>query len=163
MGKFIQLGGSKDPIGYCHYHKFTISKQQLKSKQCIEKNCNRLQKYSDHPFWINKEKQKQLAKQHREEKKIKQKEEFKKMEKKNLIKAITYCHNCPKSKKESLEYCSQCPYAKDCMSEIIDLIYEYFKKYENETFEEFLCDDKILVNKFAYNKLIQDSNYTSTK
>lgn len=57
--KFVRLGGSQDPIGYCHLHKRTLSKQQMKSKQCVAKECGALQKYLEHPYWVKSNKAKQ--------------------------------------------------------------------------------------------------------
>lgn len=56
------LGGSYDPIGYCHYHKRTVSRQQLKNRKCLAKKCDRLQKYEGHPFWVAREKRKEQKK-----------------------------------------------------------------------------------------------------
>lgn len=61
---FIQLGGSKDPVAFCHNpkHKFTLSKQQLKTKGCLGKQCPYLERFKNHPFWILREEKKKLKK-----------------------------------------------------------------------------------------------------
>ena len=66
--KYIMLGGSKNPVGYCAYHKATLSTKQLKAKECLQKNCNRLIKY-EHEYWNQLERNRQLKQQRKEEKK----------------------------------------------------------------------------------------------
>lgn len=39
---WIGLGGSSKPVKYCTLHKRTLSKQQMKSKRCMAKNCRHL-------------------------------------------------------------------------------------------------------------------------
>lgn len=57
-----QLGGSKTPVAYCHLHKFTLSKTQMKNRKCIEKNCDRLQRYENHSYWeADKKRKERLA------------------------------------------------------------------------------------------------------
>lgn len=129
--KFIQLGGSKSPIAYCHYHKMTLSKTQMESKGCLEKQCNRLQKY-DCEYWRQYIKKKEQSKQRREEKKKKQKEEDRQFDKRRLMQAIKYCRQCPLCKKDALDYCSECPYGTKCMAGIMDEVYEYFLKYDKD-------------------------------
>lgn len=41
-------------VGYCAYHKRYITKQQLKQKNCLIKQCNRLIQLR-HNFWYDKE------------------------------------------------------------------------------------------------------------
>lgn len=41
-----------NPVAYCRYHKASISRNQLKRKNCIKKRCGYLSKYK-HPFWDN--------------------------------------------------------------------------------------------------------------
>ena len=42
-------------IGYCHYHKCHITSTQLKQKECLKKQCTRLEKYDNHEFWKQRE------------------------------------------------------------------------------------------------------------
>lgn len=45
------LGGiCKDPIAYCKLHKASITKKQLKIKDCVKKECHYLSKY-EHDYW----------------------------------------------------------------------------------------------------------------
>lgn len=46
---FIRLGGIANPAGYCQYHRKVVSHNQIKAKQCVEKNCGWLKPYRD-PF-----------------------------------------------------------------------------------------------------------------
>lgn len=46
---FIRLGGIAEPAGYCRYHRKVMSRNQIKAKQCVEKNCGWLKPYRD-PF-----------------------------------------------------------------------------------------------------------------
>ena len=51
-------------VGYCAYHKRYLTQTQLKTKQCLQKNCNRLIKI-EHRFWDerdNKQVEKKLKK-----------------------------------------------------------------------------------------------------
>lgn len=47
--KFIRLGGTNNPVGYCRYHRKVMSRNQVKAKQCHEKHCGWLMPYRD-PF-----------------------------------------------------------------------------------------------------------------
>lgn len=129
MKKYIKLGGSSNPVGYCHYHRMTLSTKQLKSKQCLEKNCNRLSKYEEHGFW------KQLEEQNKKKEQLKQKRKMEKKQAKEqelrneIMKRVTYCHNAPIKYNEQLEYCAKCNYGDTCMSEIVELVYDYFNRF----------------------------------
>jgi len=59
---YCPLGCPKESVvGYCHYHKATLSEYQLKKKRCLEKQCTRLQRVP-HPFWERREETKRLCK-----------------------------------------------------------------------------------------------------
>lgn len=45
--------------GYCHFHHCYLTVKQLKAHQCLQKQCNALQKYENHEWW----KQRTLLKQ----------------------------------------------------------------------------------------------------
>ena len=126
--KYIMLGGSKNPVGYCAYHKTTLSTKQLKAKECLQKNCNRLIKY-DHEYWNQLERNRQLKQQRKEEKKRREKMEKEKELRRDIVKRVTYCHNAPIKYKDQLEYCSTCPYGEKCMSEIVEMVYDYFQRF----------------------------------
>ena len=126
--KYIMLGGSKNPVGYCAYHKATLSTKQLKSKECLQKTRNRLIKY-EHEYWNQLERNRQLKQQRKEEKKKREKMEKEKELRRDILKRVTYCHNAPIKYKDQLEYCSTCPYGEKCMSEIVELVYDYFQRF----------------------------------
>ena len=126
--KYIMLGGSKNPVGYCTYHKATLSANQLKSKECLQKKCRRLIKYN-HEYWNQLERNRQLKQQRKEEKKRREKMEKEKELRRDILKRVTYCHNAPIKYKDQLEYCSTCPYGEKCMSEIVEMVYDYFQRF----------------------------------
>ncbi len=45
--------------GYCHFHHCYLTVKQLRAHQCLQKQCNALQKYEEHEWW----KQRNLLKQ----------------------------------------------------------------------------------------------------
>lgn len=128
--KCITLGHTDNPVGYCVYHKSTMSKTQMDSKQCLEKECGYFKKNTKHAYWTQLDKKKAEAKIKRAERKIREREYYMNLDKQGLIRAIKYCKECPPDKKGALEYCSQCPYGTKCMAGIMDDVYEYFTKYE---------------------------------
>lgn len=65
MGKWVPLGGSKNPVGWCCLHRFTLSVKQMKRKRCLVKDCRHFRKKKEHDYWKAKER----AKQAREERK----------------------------------------------------------------------------------------------
>lgn len=123
------MGGSSDPVAFCGYHKMTLSKQQMKSKECLKKECNRLIKYSNHPYWITKEQQKLKKQQIKEEKKMREREEKEQELRNEIMRRVTYCHNAPDKYTKQLVYCSDCKYSDSCMNEIIELVYDYFTRF----------------------------------
>lgn len=62
MAKYIKLGGGKSNVGYCRYHKATLTSNQLKHKECLKKQCLYLEKY-EHTFWKQREKKKEQKKE----------------------------------------------------------------------------------------------------
>lgn len=126
--KYIRLGGSQNPVGYCAYHKATLSVNQLKGKECLQKNCDRLIKY-DHDYWKQIEKAAQLKKQRKDQRKQQIKMDNERELRNEIMRRVRYCYNAPKKYKAQLDYCSQCKYGTECMSKIVDLIYEYFERF----------------------------------
>ena len=126
--KYIHLGGSSNPVGYCTYHKATLSANQLKSKECLQKKCRRLIKYN-HEYWNQLGQKKQAKRELKEKKKKEEKMEKEKELRRDIVKRVTYCHNAPLKYKDQLEYCSQCPYGERCMTEIVELVYDYFNRF----------------------------------
>lgn len=52
--------------GYCYYHKCHLTVRQLKSHKCLQKNCNRLERYEDHQWWKQRERAKAKKKLNKE-------------------------------------------------------------------------------------------------
>ena len=126
--KYIHLGGSSNPVGYCTYHKATLSVNQLKSKECLQKKCRRLIKYN-HEYWNQLEQKKQAKQKLKEKKKKEEKMEKEKELRSDIVKRATYCHNAPVKYKDQLDYCSQCPYGEKCLTELVELVYDYFNRF----------------------------------
>lgn len=122
------MGGSSDPVAFCAYHKMTLSKQQMKSKECLQKECPRLIKY-DHPYWVQREQEKVKKQQRKEEKKMRERQEKEQELRNEIMHRVTYCHNAPDKYTKQLAYCSDCKYSEGCMSEIIELVYDYFTRF----------------------------------
>lgn len=49
-------------IGYCHKHKAGVTAKQLKQKGCLRQQCHYLKRYTDHPFWIERQTRKEAKK-----------------------------------------------------------------------------------------------------
>lgn len=127
--KYIQLGGSENPVGYCFYHHKTLSTKQLKSKQCLEKNCNRLMKYEEHGFWKNRDKEINRKAELKAKKKMENKQAKEQGLRNEIMKRVQYCVKAPQKHNEQLEYCSKCKWGEECMSKIVDLVYDYFNRF----------------------------------
>lgn len=63
MGRWVPLGGSKNPVGWCCLHRFTLSVRQMKRKRCLIKDCRHFRKKKDHDYWKAKERSKQARKE----------------------------------------------------------------------------------------------------
>ena len=63
MGKWVPLGGSKNPVGWCCLHRFTLSVNQMKRKRCLIKDCRHFRKKKEHNYWKAKERAKQARKE----------------------------------------------------------------------------------------------------
>ena len=66
-------------IGYCKFHKGYVTRKQMKTKQCLQKNCNQLIKNLNHPFWIEREQLKEELKLKRIQEKRIEEEKLSKM------------------------------------------------------------------------------------
>lgn len=49
-------------IGYCNFHKAYVTQKQMKTKQCLQKNCDAFIKNANHQFWIEREQKKKELK-----------------------------------------------------------------------------------------------------
>ena len=67
--KPCQLGG-KNAAGWCHLHRITVTPRQMRKRGCLQKHCHHLIPWKQHPVWGQRE----LAKQHRQERKEREKE-----------------------------------------------------------------------------------------
>ena len=56
-------------VGKCKLHKCFLTSTQLKSRQCILKECRSLVKILDNPYWDAKARLNELKKEHKKEKK----------------------------------------------------------------------------------------------
>lgn len=63
MGKWVPLGGGKNPVGWCCLHRFTLSVKQMKRKRCLVKDCRHFRKKKEHDYWKAKERAKQARKE----------------------------------------------------------------------------------------------------
>lgn len=62
------LGGAPENIcGFCMYHKRPMTVRQLRSRNCLGKQCTALSRKEDHPFWKQREasKKKRAARKER--------------------------------------------------------------------------------------------------
>lgn len=62
---YVPLGGSKNPIAYCNYHKATLSKAQMDAKECLNRKCYHLQKF-ENDYWKKRKKLKASGKAKRQ-------------------------------------------------------------------------------------------------
>ena len=60
----MDIVNKKNLIGFCHYskHRGFITRSVLKTHNCDGKMCHYLEKFEDHPFWIERKKQKDRKK-----------------------------------------------------------------------------------------------------
>jgi hypothetical protein len=42
-------------VGYCKYHHCALTVRTLKCHECLNKQCNALQKYEEHDYWRQRE------------------------------------------------------------------------------------------------------------
>ncbi len=70
-------------IGFCHFpdHKGYITKNVIKNKECVKKECFYFQKFDDNPYWAALELQKIADKNKKEAAKQKKKKDQEKQEK----------------------------------------------------------------------------------
>lgn len=65
---------AKDPIAYCwcDTHKGYLSVKLMKNHECLKKQCAFLEKYEEHPYWIQEKIKKEEKKRRKLERKIQQ-------------------------------------------------------------------------------------------
>lgn len=49
-------------VGWCHFHKSALTVKTMKCKECLKKQCDALERYSEHDFWRQHEQKKELRK-----------------------------------------------------------------------------------------------------
>lgn len=60
------LGANKEHcIGFCHLHKCNLSARQMRNRKCLQKQCARLQRYEDHPYWQKRKEIRELRNERR--------------------------------------------------------------------------------------------------
>lgn len=59
MEKTLYNGCSSNCCGYCNLHQCGITAKQMRSKECLKKQCWHLVKKEDHPYWKQREAMKQ--------------------------------------------------------------------------------------------------------
>lgn len=57
---------SDNVAGYCRYHKKCMTVKQIRTKQCLQKQCGCLIKNEDHQYWHQREVQKAKRKARKE-------------------------------------------------------------------------------------------------
>ena len=56
--------------GYCHYHKCYVTPQHVKAHKCLQKQCDRLQKFEEHEWWKQRERLKEKKKTNKQIKEL---------------------------------------------------------------------------------------------
>lgn len=57
---------SNNVVGYCRYHKCSMTVKQMRCKECLKKQCHYMIKNEEHQYW----KQREAVKQKRKNRKI---------------------------------------------------------------------------------------------
>ena len=53
-------------VGYCKYHRCALTARTLKCHECLNKQCNALQKYEEHDYWRQRAQRKEWRKARKE-------------------------------------------------------------------------------------------------
>ena len=53
-------------VGYCKYHRCALTVKTLKCHECLNKQCNALQKCEEHDYWRQRAQRKELRKLRKE-------------------------------------------------------------------------------------------------
>ena len=53
---------SDNVAGYCRYHDCYVTVKQMRTKECLKKQCGNLIKNNEHPYWRQREITKQKRK-----------------------------------------------------------------------------------------------------
>ena len=49
--KTLNGGKSQNVCAWCGFHKVCLTTKNLKSRDCLKKNCDALVRFDDHPYW----------------------------------------------------------------------------------------------------------------
>lgn len=61
------MGTTKENcVGFCLYHRKTLSKKQMQNRKCLEKQCKRFVPRKDHPYWRRREEIKEAKRARKE-------------------------------------------------------------------------------------------------
>lgn len=61
------MGTTKENcVGFCLYHKKTLSRKQMQNRKCLEKQCKRFAPRKDHPYWRRREEIKEAKRARKE-------------------------------------------------------------------------------------------------
>ena len=70
QGKIYGLYGSyideSKMVGYCKYHQAALTVRTLKCHECLNKQCNALQKREEHDYWRQRNQKKEWRKARKE-------------------------------------------------------------------------------------------------
>lgn len=70
QGRIYGLYGSyidqSKMVGYCKYHRAALTVRTLKCHECLNKQCNALQKCEEHDYWRQRARKKELRKTRKE-------------------------------------------------------------------------------------------------
>lgn len=53
-------------VGYCRLHEVALTRSDLKSRECLKKQCGALKRYEENQYWAERERIKQLRKARKE-------------------------------------------------------------------------------------------------
>lgn len=53
-------------VGYCRYHHCALTVRTLKCHECLNKQCNALQRYEEHDYWRQRAQKKELRRARKE-------------------------------------------------------------------------------------------------
>ena len=56
--------------GYCHYHKCYMTWQHVTARKCLQKQCDRLQKFEEHEVWQQRRRLKEKKKSNKQIKEL---------------------------------------------------------------------------------------------
>ena len=62
-----QIGTPKEnACAFCRLHHAHLSAKQMRNRECLKKNCWHLSPFPNHPYWVQREREKELKKERRD-------------------------------------------------------------------------------------------------